>query len=412
MTDFKETYQDIIQRRADFPSLKRVLNDLPLAYFDGPAGTQVPQQVIDAISGYYTTCNANEHGGFITSMESDRIIEKTRESVACFLGAPSWKNISFGHNTTTLNFALSRAMGNFFNAGDEILITQLDHEANRGPWLALQELGIVVREILVKADGTLDYDDFEQKINEKTRLVAMGYSSNGVGTVNDVKRARELTYRVGAWLLVDAVHYAPHFPLDVTDLGIDFLLCSAYKFYGPHIGILYSKTGQLDRLPVYNLRTQYQYAPFCIETGTLNFAALAGVNATVEYIASMGKGDTMRDRITSAMTRIGTYEDLLAMEIYKGLDRIDGVTIAGPAPEVSKRAPTVSFTIKGHHPEAVCRYLGEKGVCSWDGDFFAVCLIERLGLHEKGGVIRVGVSLYNTMEEVKRLLAAVEAFTK
>jgi cysteine desulfurase family protein (TIGR01976 family) len=410
VTDISVKYQDIINRRADFPSLNRVVNDLPLAYFDGPGGTQVPQQVIDAISGYYTTCNANVHGGFITSMESDEIIQRTRETAACFLGAPSWKNISFGHNMTTLNFALSRAIGTFLKAGDEILITQLDHESNRGPWIALEELGIVVREVIVKADGTLDYQDFEKKINERTRLVAMGYSSNGVGTVNDIKWAREMTYRVGAWLLVDAVHYAPHFPLDVTALGIDFLLCSAYKFYGPHIGILYSKTGLLDRLPVYNLRTQDQHAPFCIETGTLNFAALAGVNAAIEYIASLGRGETLRQKIVSGMTRIGDYEDILAMEIYHGLDAMEHVIIQGPSPEASKRAPTISFTMKGHHPETVCRYLGEKGICSWDGDFYAVCLIERLGLHEHGGVIRVGVSLYNTMDEVKRLLAAVEAF--
>jgi len=248
-------FEKIISRRDDFPSLKQEINGYPLAYLDGPGGTQVPQSVIDAVSNYYYTSNANSHGNFITSQRTDEVLDGTREKIATFLGADGFKNISYGHNMTSLNFSLSRAFGSYLNPGDEVLITQLDHEANRGPWLALRENGIVVREVIVLPDGTLDYNDFESKINEKTRLVAMGYSSNVTGTINNVPLVRQMTYKVGALLLIDAVHYAPHFPLDVKALGVDFLLCSAYKFYGTHIGILYSNGENLNRLPAYNLRT-------------------------------------------------------------------------------------------------------------------------------------------------------------
>ncbi len=402
-----DKFQDLIERRKEFPALERTHNGYPLAYLDGPGGTQVPQQVIDAVAWYYKTCNSNTHGFFITTNESDAMIEDTREKVACFLGAPGGKNISFGHNMTTLNYMLSRALGKHFEPGDEILITQLDHEANRGPWLALREEGIIVREIGIKDDATLDYDDLETKLNENTRLVAMGFSANTTGTVNDVRRVRQMTYQVGAWLLVDAVHYAPHFPIDVSDLGVDFLLCSAYKFYGPHIGILYSKEGLLDSIPAYRLRTQEQHAPYCIETGTLNHAAISGTGAAVEYIASYGSGKDLREKVVSAMERLAEYEHTLAKQIYDGLRKIEGVSVVGPSFDTGERAPTVSFTMRGKDPIHVCSRLNEKGICAWDGHFYGIRPIEVLGLLEKGGVTRVGVSLYNTEEEVNRLLEAV-----
>jgi cysteine desulfurase family protein (TIGR01976 family) len=402
-----ERFEDFIKRRNEFPSLERSHNGFPLAYLDGPGGTQVPQQVIDAVSWYYKTCNSNTHGFFITTNESDAMIEETREKVAAFLGAPGGKHISFGHNMTTLNYMLSRALGKHFQPGDEILITQLDHEANRGPWLALREEGIIVREIGIKEDATLDYDDLEAKLNENTRLVAMGFSANTTGTVNDVKRVREMTYQVGAWLLVDAVHYAPHFSLNVTGLGVDFLLCSAYKFYGPHIGILYSKEGLLDSIPAYRLRTQEQHAPYSIETGTLNHAAISGTGAAVEYIASFGEGKDLREKTVSAMGRLAKYEHILAKQIFDGLQEIPGVFVVGPTFDSGQRAPTVSFTMKGKDPIEVCSRLNEKGICAWDGHFYGIRPIEVLGLLEEGGVTRVGVSLYNTEEEVKRLLEAV-----
>src|SRR5258708_15640965 len=256
--------------RSQFPSLLRKHNDKPLIFLDGPAGTQVPQSVIDAITHYYSNSNANTHGAFITTQETDRTIHDMRERMAALLGAEGPHTISIGQNTTTLNFALARAFARVLQPGDEVLITQLDHEANRGPWLTLREAGVIVREVKLLDSGVLDYDDFAAKINERIPLVCMWKSSNCIRTVNDCKLVRQLTYRYNAWLLLDAVHYAPHFFIDVQSIGCDFLLCSAYKFYGPHVGILYSKPGTLDRLPVDRLRTAAQGAPFSIETGTLN----------------------------------------------------------------------------------------------------------------------------------------------
>ncbi len=400
------------QRRSDFPSLQRMHAGNPLVYLDGPAGTQVPRQVIDAIAGYYSSFNANTHGQFITTRETDRMIEDTRGAIAAFLGASDPRSVSFGANMTTLNFSLSRAIGRACQPGDEILITQLDHEANRGPWLMLRDQGIVVREIGVKADATLDYDDFQSKVNERTRLVAMGLASNAFGTINDVAFAREQTYRTGAWLLVDAVHYAPHRSIDVEEMGVDFLLCSAYKFYGPHVGILYAREGMLEQLQTDRLRTQDPGAPYRIETGTLNHAAIAGVKAAVEYIATYGEGSDLRAQLVSAMNRISAYEHKLALMLYKGLGKIPGVTVCGPSFSSPLRAPTVSFTVEGKRAEEVAAALGEKGICTWDGHFYAIRPVEVLGLFERGGVTRVGISLYNTEEEIARLLRELSTITK
>lgn len=312
MTPIDTRIQKIIHRRPDFPSLRRSHNGFPLAYLDGPAGTQVPQQVIDAITHYYTTCNANTHGYFPTTQESDRMVEETRDVIAQFLGTKSGRMISIGANMTTLNFSLSKAIARELRDGDEILITQLDHEANRGPWLTLREKGVIVLEVELKKDGTLDYDDMRRKIGKRTHLVAMGMASNALGTVNDVSVARELSAKVGAWLLLDAVHSAPHFPIDVEALDSDFLLCSAYKFYGPHVGILYTREGLLNRLEPDRLRTQEDVAPYKLETGTLNHAAIAGVKAAIEYIASFGSGTTLRAKIVTAMQLVGEYEHSLA----------------------------------------------------------------------------------------------------
>lgn len=405
-------YKDIIKLRADFPSLKKQYNGHPLAYLDGPGGSQVPAVVIDAISDYYKNSNANTHGFFITSKETDGVIEKARQTSAEFLHAENSNCISFGANMTTLNFSLSKAIGRYLRKGDEILITQLDHEANRGPWINLRENGIVVREVLLKQDGTLDYEDFYKKINEKTRLVAMGFASNALGTVNNVKLIRQLTYEVGAWLLVDAVHYAPHFPVDVKSLGVDFLICSAYKFYGPHVGILYSREGLLDQLQTDRLRTQDPKSPNRIETGTLNHAAIAGVSAAIEYIASIGKGNDLRSKIVSAMGKIGSYENYLAKFLYNELKKIPGVNLYGPSFENAHRAPTVSFTIDGIEPSNVCQLLGEKGICVWDGHFYAIRAIEVLGLLEKGGLVRAGISLYASKDDVQRLVSGIKEIVK
>jgi cysteine desulfurase family protein (TIGR01976 family) len=400
------THADCTNCRRDFPSLSRIVDGSPLAFLDGPAGTQVPEPVIAAMADYYRTSNANTHGEFPTSRETDRLLDAARETVAAFLGAPSGGEISFGQNMTTLCFSLSHALAREMAPGDEIVVTQLDHEANRGPWHHLRERGIVIREVALRSDGRLDADDFARQVTARTRLVALGLASNALGTVNDAALARRLSREVGALLLLDAVHYAAHLPVDVVALDTDFLLCSAYKFYGPHVGILYARPGLLDRLRTDRLITQDDAAPFRIETGTLNHAALVGVKAAVEYIASWGEGSDPRQRIVSAMAGISAWEHGLASSYYEQVREIPGVTVWG-TDFSGPRAPTVSITIDGVHPRDAARALGEKGIQVWDGDFYAVRAIEVLGLSERGGVIRTGFAMYNTPEEVDRLLAGI-----
>lgn len=391
--------------RSHFPALQRTANGRPYIYMDGPAGVQIPQSVIDAVSNYYAHSNANTHGVFVTSRETDEILDGVRERMADFLGAEGPETISLGQNMTTLNFMLSRAIVRTLQPGDEILITQLDHEGNRGPWLSLRERGIIVREVTLKQEGVLDYEDFASKINERTRLVAMGYSSNILGTVNDIALIRRLTHQVGAWLLIDAVHAAPHFSIDVQAMGCDFLLCSGYKFYGPHVGILYSRPGLLDRLQPDRLRTAYQHAPYSIETGTLNHAAIAGVGAAVDFIAQLGTGETRRQQLVTAMHRIQQHELELVTRLYYGLKKIQGVHIYGLPVEHVMRAPTLAIGVHALRPEAVCEKLAEAHIFAWDGHFYAIRATEVLGLLEKGGVTRLGISLYTTQEEVDAVIA-------
>jgi len=393
--------------RKQFPSLQRKHNDLPMVFLDGPAGTQVPQSVIEAISHYYSTSNANTHGAFITTRETDDVIQHMRQSMAALLGAENEDTISIGQNMTSLNFALARAMSRILQPGDEVLITQLDHEANRGPWLTLTHFGINVKEVILQSDGVLDYDDFAGKINAKTKLVCMGMSSNCIGTVNNFKLVRKLTNQYNAWLLLDAVHYAPHFSIDVQSLGCDFLLCSAYKFYGPHVGILYSRPGLLDQLPTDRLRTAGQKAPYSIETGTLNHAAIAGVGAAVGFLASLGSGGSLREKLISAYQSISEHEYRLAGKLYQGLKQIPGLMMIGQDFSAPSRTPTVSFTMKGKTPWQICEHLAKKNICAWDGHFYAIRAIEVLGLLEQGGVTRLGISLYNTEEEVNLTVASV-----
>jgi len=311
-----------------------------------------------------------------------------------------------------LNFSLSKAVGRSLKEGDEILITQLDHEANRGPWLTLKEHGAVVREVVLKRDGTLDYNDMAAKVSKRTRLIALGLASNALGTVNDAARARELARKVGAWLLLDAVHYAPHFSIDVAALDPDFLLCSAYKFYGPHVGILYTREGLLEELEPDRLITQDQPAPFRIETGTLNHAAIAGVKAAIDYIASLGTGHDLRSQLVSAYRTIGEHERSLGERLYEGLAAIPGITLYGPPFGSFLRTPTVSFTTQSKRPEEVCTILGEKGFCTWDGHFYALRPIEVLGLLEQGGVTRMGISFYNIEDEVSRVIEEMRHIAK
>lgn len=394
--------------RSQFPALSRIHNKKPFIFLDGPAGTQVPNRTIDAISTYYQRSNANTHGTFTTTQETDEILENTRALVATFLGAEGGHTISFGHNMTTLNFSLSRAIGRSLQPNDEILITQLDHEANRGPWLSLRAQGIIVREVRLQTDGTLDYEDFAAKINERTRLVAMGWASNIFGTINEVAKVRALTRQVGALLMIDAVHYAPHLSMDVQALGCDLLICSAYKFYGPHIGLLYAKPGLLDRLQPDRLRTAYQHAPYSIETGTLNHAAIAGVKACIEFIASIGKGKSMRNKLVKAMQLIHEHEISLAKKLYTGLAAMKKVQLYGPPMDAPLRAPTMSFTYKGKTAKQVCEHLAKHNICGWGGHFYAIRATEVLGLLEQGGVTRLGMSVYNVEAEIDKTLEVIE----
>ena len=405
------TMTDNARCRRDFPSLSRNVQGVPLAFLDGPAGTQVPEPVIAAMADYYRTSNANSHGEFPTSRETDRLLDATRETVAAFLGAQGGREISFGQNMTTLNFSLSHALARGMAAGDEIVVTQLDHEANRGPWLHLRERGIVSKEVALRPDGRLDAEDFARQVTPRTRLVALGLASNALGTVNDAALARRLSKQVGALLLLDAVHYAAHLPVDVAALDTDFLLCSAYKFYGPHVGILYARPGLLDHLQTDRLSVQEEAAPFRIETGTLNHAALVGVKAAVDYIASWGEGTDLRQRVVSAMTAIAGWEHGLASSYYEQVRQIPGVTVWG-TDFSGPRAPTVSITIDGVHPTDAARALGERGIQVWDGNFYAVRAIEVLGLKGRGGVLRTGFAMYNTPEEVERLLAGVRELAR
>lgn len=332
--------------------------------------------------------------------------------MAEFLGAEGPETISFGQNMTSLNFSLSRAIVRNLQAGDEILITQLDHEGNRGPWLSLREQGIIVREVRLRPEGVLDYEDLLSKVGERTRLIAAGFASNLLGTVNDLALLRRVAYESGAWLLIDAVHAAPHFSINVREIGCDFLLCSAYKFYGPHVGILYARPGLLDRLQPNRLRTAYQHAPYSIETGTLNHAAIAGVGAAVDFIAAQGNGNSLRAQIVSAMQLVQVHEAELLSILYDGLSAIPGVKMYGLSPGTGMRTPTLAISIEGKRPEAVCQELAEMGIFAWSGHFYAIRAIEILGLAENGGVTRVGISAYTTAEEVLQTVRAFEQISK
>jgi cysteine desulfurase family protein (TIGR01976 family) len=401
------TEQDSLRARGDFPALAPRRSGAELAFLDGPGGSQVPRAVIDAIAEFYATCNVNTHGNFPPSREVDRRMLEARAAVAAFLGASSGDTISFGQNMTTLNFALSAALGRTLAAGDEVLITQLDHEANRGPWLALKERGVIVREVRLLESGMLDSDDMAAQLARRPKVFALGASSNALGTVNDLALARRLSRDAGALLVIDAVHFAPHFPMDVQALDPDFLLCSAYKFYGPHIGILYSRPGALERLPTSRLSVQDPLAPYRIETGTLNHAAIEGVRAAIEYLASWGTGSNLRERIVDAMTGISAYEHGLARSYHEGLQRLRGVKIWGPGFGSRARAPTVSITLERHDAAAAAAALGDQGICVWDGNFYAARAVEVLGLAARGGLLRTGVSLYSSAAEIRRLLDAI-----
>jgi cysteine desulfurase family protein (TIGR01976 family) len=410
---------DVDTLRREFPALAIEQDGRPLAYFDGPGGTQVPQRVIDAVVMYYSSSNANDGGAFVTSERSDAVVRAARVALADLLGAASPDEIKFGANMTSLTFHVSRSIGAMLRPGDEILVTTLDHEANVGPWRAVAaDRGLTVRTIDIRPDDvTLVMADFERQLTSRTKLVAVGYASNAVGTINPIDEIVRRAHSVGALTYVDAVHYAPHGPIDVQAIGTDFLACSTYKFFGPHLGVLYGRAGLLDRLPAYKVRPAHDQ----IETGTQSFESIAGAGAAVGYLASIGErfgGDVdarpgespRRAQLRAGMSAIRTYEMALFGRLLDELERIPGLRVWGITDRArfGERTPTVALTLDGIGPRAAAEGLGQRGITTWDGDFYAQGLIERLGLAESGGVLRLGIVHYNTVEEIDRLLEVLE----
>ncbi len=407
---------DIDWVRQQFPSLGQTVNGRPAVFFDAPGGTQVPQRVIDAISDYLSNWNANLGGAFLTSQRSDLIVEQAHQAMADFFNCDP-DEVVFGANMTTLTFALSRAIGRDLKGGDELLVTCLDHDANVSPWVCLEERGAKVRTADIKtADCTLDMFDLQAKIRRSTRLMAVGWAANAVGTINDVQEAIRLARAVGAVTFVDAVHYAPHGLIDVQAIDTDFLACSSYKFFGPHQGILYGKREQLLRLRPYKLRVCSEKLPDRWETGTQNHECMAGVTAAIDYIADVGRHHsseihTRREAIVAAYEVFQQHERELAQQLIRGLLDIPGLTFYGitDSAKFDQRTPTVAIRMEGYTPRDLAMRLGEHGIFTWDGNYYAINLAERLGVQQSGGMLRIGLAHYNTAEEVDRLLSELRS---
>ncbi len=439
---------DLASIRSQFPSLSQAVGGHPAVFFDGPGGTQVPQRVIDAIGNYLCRDNANSGGAYPTSRHTDAMIAGARAAMADFLHCAA-DEIVFGLNMTSLTFMISRAIARELAPGDEILVTRLDHDANVSPWLALQEQGVTIRCVEIhRQDCTLDLEDLAAKINSKTKLVAIGYASNAVGTINPVKEIVRLAHSVGALAYVDAVHYAPHGLIDVPDLGCDFLVCSTYKFFGPHLGVLFGKREHLTRLRPYKVRPLTEAVPFRWEWGTLNHECIAGITACVDYIASLSSepegdgrlgrpssearssqtpmphptrpssggnqdGGSRRASIVSAFESIHRHEYALMKRMIAGLSQMPQIKIYGITdPSCFKwRCPTLAIRAVNQtaatSPLALASTLGQRGFFTWDGNYYALNLTEKLNVESSGGFLRIGLVHYNTGEEVDRFLVAL-----
>jgi len=407
---------DVDALRARFPALSIEQDGVPVALFDGPGGTQVTDTVIEAVSRYYRESNANHDGPFLTSRRSDRMLEDAHRALADLLNAADPSEIKFGANMTTLTMHVARSIAASLAPGDEIVVTNLDHEANVGPWRsAAADRGLIVRTVDIRPDDvTLDIEAFDAILHGRPKLVAFGWASNAVGTINPVAELVRRAHEAGALTYVDAVHAAPHLPIDVQAIGTDFLACSVYKFFGPHVGVLYGRQAVLDALPSYKLRPAYDR----FETGTLNHEGIAGSMAAVDYIAEIGErfGAPFEDRFPgmtgrrlrahTGMAAIRAYEMPLFGRLLDGLATIPGVRLWGIADRArfEERTPTAAVTIAGVTAEAASTRLGARGIATWWGDFYAVGPIERLGLQPEG-VLRIGLTHYNTAAEVDRLLA-------
>ena len=400
---------DVSAVRERFPALQRLHHGRPVLFFDNPAGTQVPQEMIDGLTCYLQRSNANTGGDFATSRQTDLIIAEARAAMADFLGAASPGEIVFGQNMTSLTFHLSHALRAVLRPGDEVVTTRLEHDANVAPWLALRAVGVAVRFIDMRPeDCTLDLEDAERVITERTRLLAVGYASNAMGTINDVARLARTAHAHGALVFVDAVHYGPHGSIDVQALDCDFLACSPYKFFGPHLGVLYGRYELLRSIPAPHVRPAGDQPPSSWETGTQSHEALSGLLGTISYLCSLSSGEgDRRAQLREAMARIRRYEGALARRLISGLRSLPSVAVYGivDEPALVHRVPTVSFTVDGRSPFQISAALAERGIFSWAGNHYAVEPLARLGLEATG---RVGLVHYNTLEEVDRFLQTLE----
>ena len=410
---------DVAWVRSQFPALSQTVNGQPAAFLDGPGGTQVPHKVIHAISDYLQHSNANTCGAYATSRRTDAVIAGARAAMADFLGCDA-DEIVFGPNMTTLTFALSRSIGRELGPGDEIVVTHLDHDANVSTWRSLEERGVTVRFADIQEnDCTLDMQHLARQITAKTKLVAVGYASNAVGTINDVKEVVRLAHQVGALAFVDAVHYGPHGLIDVRAIDCDFLVCSTYKFFGPHMGVLYGKREHLKRLQPYKVRALVNEVPNRWEMGTLNHECIAGITACVEYLADLGrhvnsKSTNRRSALISAFQMIQAYERTLAERMLRGLLAIPGLKAYGitDLQKLANRTPTFAVRVDGHTPLELATKLGDRGFFTWDGNYYALNLTERLDVEKSGGFLRIGLVHYNTAEEVDGVVAALQAITQ
>jgi cysteine desulfurase family protein (TIGR01976 family) len=418
---------DVPAIRERFPALRR-----PAVFLDNPAGTQVAQTCLDRMVAYLTQYNANHGGAFATSRQSDAVLEEAHAAAADFLNADRPEEIVFGPNMTSLTFSLSRALGRQLEPGDELLVTRLDHDANITPWVMVaEERGCKVRWVdFHPEDGTLDLEDFRKALEGRPRLAAIGYASNALGTINPVAKMTQMAHDAGALVFIDAVQYAPHGPIDVSRLGCDFLACSAYKFFGPHVGLLYGRYELLDRLTAYKVRPAPKDPPGKFETGTGNFEGYAGVLGALEYLEWVGETfgqdyaekyggasgasepqgganapfSGRRLRLKQAMAAIRAYEYELARSLLDVLEETPGATIYGikDSRRLEARVPTVAFTLKGQHPRQVAEALDRENIYVWDGNYYALAVTERLGLEDSGGMVRVGPVHYNTAAEIRK----------
>ncbi len=414
---FDRPAKSILEIRRAFPALERRHRGYPVAYFDGPGGTQVPRQVVDAMADYLFNHNANTHWAYPTSQETDLIIDEGRRAVADLLNADR-DEIIFGPNMTTLTFQLTRALAwSRFEPGDEILMTELDHHANVDPWKAMaQDWQCSIRTVkMIPETGQLDWDDLEHQINPRTKLLAIGAASNALGTINEIPRAVAMARAFGALTFVDAVHYVPHRLVDVRAWDCDFLACSAYKFHGPHVGILYGKKGVLARLDSPKLEPAPNHPPDRFETGTQNHEGIAGVAAAIDFLADLAKLDvemngettstTRRRRLETAFGALHREGSRLLTLLWDGLSKIPGVTLYGPTPD-APRTPTLSFTMRGKSTAEISRFLADRGIFASNGNFYAMTVTRRLGV-EADGLVRLGCACYTTEEEVGRVVEAV-----